>query len=50
MLDTLWNEVGDVANAPHHPEGDVDAESFERRDARLILLVTAAPSEYVPES
>lgn len=47
MLDQLWKKVGDVANAPHHPEGDVNTESFERRDARLILLLAAALSEYV---
>jgi hypothetical protein len=47
MLDTLWRKVGDVANAPHHPEGDVDAELFDARDARLILLLTAAVCEYV---
>jgi hypothetical protein len=47
LLDTLWKEVGDVANAPHHPEGNVDAELFNRRDARLMLLLTASLSEYV---
>jgi hypothetical protein len=47
LLDTLWKEVGDVANAPHHPEGDVNAELFNDRDARLILVLTAALSEYV---
>jgi hypothetical protein len=47
LLDVLWKEVGDVANAPHHPEGNVNAESFDGRDARLILLLTAALSEYV---
>lgn len=47
LLDTLWKEVGDIANAPHHPEGDVDAEIFNARDARLVLLLTAALSEYV---
>lgn len=45
LLDTLWKEVGDVANAPHHPEGNVDAELFEERDARLVLLLTATLSE-----
>ena len=50
LLDTLWKEVGDVANAPHHPESDVDAELFERRDARLIFLLTSALSEYVSEA
>ena len=47
LLDTLWKEVGDVANAPHHPEGDVNSEIFEGRDARLILVLTAALSEYL---
>ncbi len=47
MLDTLWKEIGDIANAPHHPEGNVDSELFSDRDARLILLLTAALSEYV---
>ena len=47
LLDKLWKEVGDVANAPHHPEGDVNAELFDSRDARFLLLLTAALSEYV---
>jgi hypothetical protein len=47
LLDTLWKEIGDVANAPHHPEGDVNAELFDARDARLILLLTATLSKYV---
>jgi hypothetical protein len=47
LLDVLWKEVGDIANAPHHPEGNVDAEIFDARDARLVLLLTAALSEYV---
>ena len=49
LLDTLWKEVGDVANAPHHPEGDVDAELFEKRDARLILLLVSSLSEYLEQ-
>jgi hypothetical protein len=47
LLDLLWKKVGDVANTPHHPEGDVDAELFDGRDARLVLLLTTALSEYV---
>jgi hypothetical protein len=47
LLDVLWKEIGDVANAPHHPEGDVNAELFDGRDARLLLILTAALSEYV---
>ncbi len=47
LLDTLWREVGDVANAPHHLERNVNAGGFDERDARLILILTAALSEYV---
>jgi hypothetical protein len=47
LLHRLWKEVGDVANAPHHPEGDVDGDVFDVRDARLLLLLTSALSEYV---
>ncbi len=47
FLDVAWKEVGDVANAPHHPERDVNAELFDERDARLLLILTAALSEYV---
>jgi hypothetical protein len=47
LLDVLWKEIGDVANAPHHPEGDVNAELFDGRDARLLLVLAAALSEYV---
>lgn len=47
LLDALWKTVGDVANAPHHPEGNVDSELFDERDARLVLILTAALSEYV---
>ena len=50
LLDTLWKEVGDVANAPHHPEGNVNVELFEKRDARLVLLLTSVLSEYVNEA
>jgi hypothetical protein len=47
LLDVLWKEVLDIANAPHHPEGSVTAEIFDGRDARLLLLLTSALSEYV---
>lgn len=49
LLETLWKEVIDVANALHHPEGDVNSEVFDGRDARLMLLLTAALSEYVEQ-
>jgi len=47
LLDTLWKKIGDVANAPHHPEGDVNAEIFNADDARLVLMLTATLSSYV---
>jgi hypothetical protein len=47
LLDVLWKEIRDVANAAHHPEGDVNAELFDGRDARLLLILAAALSEYV---
>ena len=47
LLDVLWKEVGVVANAPHHPEGNVNPQTFDGRDARLILLLATALSEYV---
>lgn len=31
LLDALWKNISDVANAPHHPEGDVKAELFDGR-------------------
>jgi hypothetical protein len=49
LLDTVWKNVGDVANAPHHPEGDVNAEVFDGRDARLVFMLTAALSEYLEQ-
>jgi hypothetical protein len=47
LLDSLWKKVGDVANTPHHPEGGVASQAFNARDARLLLLLTTALSEYV---
>lgn len=49
LLDSLWKEVGDMASYPHHPEGQVDAQSFTPKDARLVLLLTAALCDYVSE-
>ncbi len=47
LLDVLWKEVGDAANAPHHPEGETTEQTFDGRDARLVLLLTALLSEYI---
>ncbi len=47
FLDELWRRLGDIANAPHHPEGETDAELFDARDARAVLMLTAVLSQYV---
>ncbi len=47
FIDTLWKQIGIVANAPHHPEGQPMAEIFTEADARLIVLLTATLCEYL---
>lgn len=47
LLDSLWKQVSTIESTPHHPESDVDSSTFDGRDARLILFLTAALSEYV---
>jgi len=47
FIDTMWQEIGIVANAPHHPEGRPTVELFTEADARLILLLTATLCEYL---
>lgn len=47
LLDALWQKLGDVARAAHHPESDDAAHTFTYQDARLVLLLTSAASEYV---
>jgi hypothetical protein len=47
FLDSLWKAAVDLANVPHHPEGQSTDELFEASDARLVLLLTAALSEYL---
>lgn len=45
FVDALWKASRDVVSTAHHPEGT--SAEFQASDARLILLLTAALSEYV---
>jgi hypothetical protein len=47
FIDGLWKATNDLVNVPHHPEGRPTEQHFDRDDARLMLVVTAALSEYV---
>ena len=47
FLDHLWKAAVDFVNRPHHPEGTATQQRYEAADARLVLLLTAALSEYV---
>ncbi len=50
FLDRLWNAAIDLVNAPHHPEGRPTEQRFDAADARLMLILTAALSQYVSET
>lgn len=47
FLDQLWQAAVELVNRPHHPEGTATPQGYEAADARLLLLLTAALSEYV---
>jgi hypothetical protein len=48
FLDDLWKAANDIANVPHHPEGQpVTPQPVDHRDARLLFLVVASLSEYL---
>jgi hypothetical protein len=47
FLDGLWKAATDIVNNPHHPEGHPTVQLFDAEDARMVLLLTAALSEYV---
>lgn len=49
LLDSLWKALTDLANVPHHPEGQVLAFEPLAADARLQLLLIVAVSEYLSE-
>ncbi|HUX05406.1 MAG: hypothetical protein ACYC1I_04285 [Acidimicrobiales bacterium] len=46
LIYALWQRVSKVVSAPHHSENPV-IKTFDRRDARLVLILLAALSEYV---
>lgn len=48
LIYALWQRVSKIVNVPHHSEGQV-VMTFDRRDARLVLILLAAISEYVSE-
>lgn len=47
FLDSTWKAAIDHVNVPHHPEGRASEQRFEAADARLMLMLTAALSEFV---
>lgn len=49
LLDALWKGLTDVANTPHHPEGQTQPFAPSAADARLQLLLSAALSEYLSD-
>jgi hypothetical protein len=46
LVFTLWQRVSRIVSVPHHSEGDAPL-AFERRDAKLVLVLVAALSEYL---
>lgn len=50
FFDSAWKAAVDLVNVPHHPEGQPRDEHFYAADARLMLMVTAALSEFVSAS
>lgn len=47
FLDDIWKSATDLANIPHHPEGQDSKRSVEVRDARLFFSLVAGLSEYL---
>jgi hypothetical protein len=45
LIYTLWQGISKIVSASHHRAKE-PTQSFDRRDARLILMLTAALSEY----
>jgi hypothetical protein len=48
LLFALWQRVSKIVGVPHHSEGEA-SQSFDRRDAKLILVLVAALSEYLEQ-
>lgn len=47
FVEGVWKAAIDIVNAPHHPEGQPSEQHFDASDARLMLMLTAALSQYV---
>lgn len=47
FIDGLWKAATDLVNVPHHPEGHAVQQHFDCEDARLMLMLAAALSEFV---
>jgi hypothetical protein len=45
--DGLWRTAIDFTDLPHHPERSDDQQHVDAEEARRMLLLTAALSEYV---
>jgi hypothetical protein len=50
FLDGLWKAAIDIVNTPHHPEGKMVEQHFGPADARLMLTLTAALSQYISDN
>ena len=49
LIYALWQRVSKIVSTPHHSEGQV-IMTFDRKDARLVLILLAAISEYVEQT
>jgi hypothetical protein len=47
LLDQLWKTMTDLANVPHHPEGQTEAFEPTAADARLQLMLAIILSDYL---
>lgn len=47
LLDQLWKSVTDLANVPHHPEGQTATFEPTAADARLQLMLAIVLSDYL---
>jgi hypothetical protein len=48
LIYALWQRISKIVSVPHHAEGEVTLV-FDRRDARLVLILLAALSEYIEQ-
>jgi hypothetical protein len=48
LIFTLWQRVSKIVSVPHHSEGEASL-AFDRRDAKLVLVLVAGLSEYLEQ-